>query len=329
MLRIAIVGAGGIARRHVEAIATIDFARVAAVVDVDAAKAERMAGQAGAEAYDSLEECVDDVDVVYVLTPPSARRPIIELAAGAGRHIVTEKPLAISLEDGEAIVAAAERAGVKLMVAFNHRFRRGYAMVKEAADSGSLGDIITVWSRRIGRGIPTGYNWRTDPKLMCGMSVESLSHDIDLIRWIAGEIVDVRATVHASNPEAPGFDDNAHVVMRLAGGGSAFIHASWSSYLGSNSRGVIGTHGAAEVVGPGLWDSEEYRFRTADMASEESQRIDDAFTGDSYTRENEYFLDCVLNDREPSITGRDGLAALRVSHGILRSHRDGVVADVG
>ena len=74
MLRIAIVGAGGIARRHVEAIATIDFARVAAVVDVDAAKAERMAGQAGAEAYDSLEECVDDVDVVYVLTPPSARR---------------------------------------------------------------------------------------------------------------------------------------------------------------------------------------------------------------------------------------------------------------
>ena len=117
--------------------------------------------------------------------------------------------------------------------------------------------------------------------------------------------------------------------MRLANGGSAFIHASWSSHLGSNSRGVIGTNGAAEVVGPGLWDSQEYRWRTADMDAEGSQQIDDAFSADSYVRENEHFLDCVLNDREPSITGRDGLAALRVSHAILRSHVEDVVARVG
>jgi myo-inositol 2-dehydrogenase/D-chiro-inositol 1-dehydrogenase len=329
VLRVAIVGAGGIARRHVEAVEQIAFARVTAVVDVDASKAEALARQAGARSYTALDECVDDVDVVHVLTPPSTRRAIVETAAEAGRDIVCEKPLAITLEDGEAIVAAAEAAGAKLMVAFNHRFRPGYSMVKRAADSGDLGDIITVWSRRMGRGIPSGYNWRTDPNLMCGMSVESLSHDIDLIRWIGGEIVDVRATIHASNPDLPGFDDNAHVVMRLANGGSAFIHASWSSYLGSNSRGVVGTSGAAEVLGPGLWDSAEYRWRTSDMASESSRSIDDAFSADSYVRENEDFLECVLNDREPSITGRDGLAALRVSHGILRSHHDGVVADVG
>ncbi|MBT3269820.1 hypothetical protein HN371_21925, partial [Candidatus Poribacteria bacterium] len=65
------------------------------------------------------------------------------------------------------------------------------------------------------------------------------------------------------------------------------------------------------------------------MASESSRSIDDAFSADSYVRENEHFLDCVLNDREPSITGRDGLATLRVSHGILRSHHEGVVAEVG
>jgi len=273
MLRVAIVGAGGIARRHVEAVDQIDFARVVAVVDIDAAKAERLAGQAGAKSYTALEECVADVDVVHVLTPPSKRRAIVDIAAQAGRHIICEKPLAISLEDGEAIVTAAEAAGVKLMVAFNHRFRRGYSMVKDAVDSGDLGDIITVWSRRMGRGIPSGYNWRTDPNLMCGMSVESLSHDIDLIRWIGGEIVDVRATIQASNPDLPGFDDNAHVVMRLANGGSAFIHASWSSYLGSNSRGVVGTNGAAEVTGPGLWDSAEYRWRTSDMASRYGRKL--------------------------------------------------------
>lgn len=328
MLKVAIVGAGGIARRHVDAIGQIDYARVTAVVDTDAGKAAALAAEADATACATLEECVSGVDVVHVLTPPSARREVVEVAARAGRHVVAEKPLAISLEDGEAIVEAAESAGIKLMIAFNHRFRPGYAMVKDAVDSGDLGDVITVWSRRMGRGIPSGYNWRTDPNLMCGMSVESLSHDIDLIRWIAGDIVDVRATIHASNPELPGFDDNAHVVMRLANGGTAFIHASWSSHLGSNSRGVVGTLGAAEVVGPGLWDSHEYRWRTAGMDSEGSQRIDDAFNADSYVRENEHFLDCVLNDHEPTITGRDGLAALRVSHGILRSHREDIVARI-
>jgi predicted dehydrogenase len=329
MLRVAIVGAGGIARRHVDAIGQIDYARVTAVVDTDAPKAAALATDVGCTPYATLEECVHDVDVVHVLTPPSARRRVIEVATRAGRHVLSEKPLAITVEDGQAIVDAAEAAGIRLMIAFNHRFRRGYSMVKEAVDSGDLGDVITVWSRRMGRGIPSGYNWRTDPDLMCGMSVESLSHDIDLIRWIAGDIVDVRATIHASNPDLPGFDDNAHVVMRLANGGSAFIHASWSSHLGSNSRGVVGTEGAAEVVGPGLWDSQEYRWRTASMDAEGSQRIDDAFNADSYLRENQHFLDCVLADREPTITGRDGLAALRVSHAILRSHREDVVVHVG
>ena len=93
------------------------------------------------------------------------------------------------------MVQAAKQADVKLMVAFNNRFRKGFKRLKEMVNAGTLGKLVNMWSQRIGRGIPQGYNWRTDPQLMCGMSIESLSHDIDLIRWIAGEIVDVRANI--------------------------------------------------------------------------------------------------------------------------------------
>ena len=161
----------------------------------------------------------------------------------------------------------------------------------------------------------------THPQLMCGMSIESLSHDIDLIRWTAGEIVDVRANIVISNPDLEGFDDNAHVVFTLANGGTAVIHASWSSHLGMNSRGVIGTHGTAVVDGPGLWDSRNFRWKTSDMEHESIEVINDSFANsDSYEMENRYFIDCLVSERQPTITGLDGLAALKVSHAILDSH---------
>jgi myo-inositol 2-dehydrogenase/D-chiro-inositol 1-dehydrogenase len=111
-------------------------------------------------------------------------------------------------------------------------------------------------------GVGSGPNWRTTPGLLCGMSVESLSHDIDLLRWMMGEVIDVRANVFESRPGLPGFDDTANVVCTLANGGTAVIHASWSSHLSRNSRGVIGTQGTAMVAGSGLWNLDRFHFKT-------------------------------------------------------------------
>ena len=164
-----------------------------------------------------------------------------------------------------------------------------------------------------------GYNWRTDPQLMCGMSIESLSHDIDLIRWIAGEIVDVRANIVVSNPDLEGFDDNAHVVMTLSNGGTAVIHASWSSHLGMNARGVIGTLGTAVVDGPGLWAGKHFRWKTCEMEHEHIEVIDDSYaTSDCYEMESRHFIDCIANDLPPAITGVRWLGG---SQGLARHTR--------
>jgi myo-inositol 2-dehydrogenase/D-chiro-inositol 1-dehydrogenase len=223
------------------------------------------------------------------------------------------------------MVEAAQKAGVHLMTAFNMRFRVGFARLKETVESGVLGEPIHFWSQRLGIGVGPGPNWRTTPGLLCGMSVESLSHDIDLVRWIAGQIADVRANVFESRPELPGFDDNANVVFSLANGGTAVIHASWSSHLGRNSRGVIGTLGTAMVAGSGLWNLDHFHLKTVDMEYERVQVIGDALDVKSYRAESAHFIDCIQRDRRPAVTGEDGLAALRVSHAILTSHREGRV----
>jgi predicted dehydrogenase len=321
-INIAIVGAGGIAKRHVEGLSAIESARIKAVVDIVPEKAEQLAALCGATAYGDLDGCLRQVDVVYVLTPPSFHRELAIEAMQAGKHVMVEKPIAIQLEDAEAMVAAARSAGVHLMVAFNMRFRRGFRRLKQVLDSGALGSPINVWSQRLGMGVGSGENWRTTPGLLCGMTVESLSHDIDLIRWLAGEIREVRALVQQSRNDLPGFDDNASILFTLASGATATIHASWSSHLGWNSRGIVGSRGTAMVDGRGLWDLTHFHLKTVEMEHETIEVLDEKLDVQSYREESRHFIDCLLQGRHPSISGEDGLQALRVSHAILTAQRE-------
>ena len=323
MVRIAFVGAGGIARTHARCLQDNPEGKIVGVIDRNSDAAERLAARHDARVFDNLEDCLGEVDTVYVLTPPSFHREYSVQAMEAGKHVLCEKPLATTLEDGEAMVDAARANGVKLMTAFNHRFRKGFSRLKEVADSGCLGETISYWCQRLGPAAPGAGNWRVTPGLLCGMTVESISHDIDMLRWLVGDVTAVSANVYESLPAYPGFDDNSTSVMTLACGGSAVIHASWSSLLGRNSRGIVGTKGTAYLEGPGLWTLKTLRWKTAEMDEAVEEDInDDDF---SYAAEDDHFLDCVANDRDLLVTGEDGLAALKISLAMLKSHRDQVV----
>lgn len=328
MVKIALVGAGGIAKRHAEAIGAIDGANIVAVVDVIRDKAVNLAASCGATAYEKMEDCLPEVDVVYVLTPPSLHRELVVRAVEAGKHVMVEKPIAIEIADAEAMVDAARKAGVKLATAFNMRFRKGFVRLKETIESGRLGDVVNCWSQRLGMGVGSGKNWRTTRGLLCGMSIESLSHDIDMTRWLVGEIRDVRAKTFETRKDLPGFDDNANIVFSLTNGGIATIHASWSSHIGRNSRGVIGTKGTAMIQGDGLWGLKWFHLKTSDMENEIIEVINDELDVASYREESRHFIDCVKRDLQPTVTGEDGLAALRLSHGILTSHREDRVIQI-
>ena len=333
-IKVAVVGTGGIARQHGLALTENITAEIVAAVDTDRGRREQFAARWGGEPFDRLDPALGRADAVYVLTPPGFRREYAVQALAAGKHVFCEKPLAVSVDDGAAIVEAAERHPVVAATGFNHRYRNGYRRLHEAARGGSLGTLHHFWCQRFGMGAGAlgtarGANWRTDPATLCGMTVESLSHDIDLMRWIMDdEVASVSAATFSTATDLEGFDNNSHVLLRLRSGASAVIDASWSSRIGFNSRGVLGTRGTAFVSGTalgnnGIWCSREFHRKTDDDEFESVEMLQDDLDDQSYRRQTDDFIDAIVTGRKPLASAADGYQALRVSHAILESARTG------
>lgn len=333
-VKVVVVGTGGIAKRHGEALVENENAEIIGAVDVDAAKAEAYAAKHGGKSYPSLFECLSDADAIYVLTPPSFRRQYAIEAIAAGKHVFCEKPLAIVPEDGKTIAEMAQKKGVIAMMGFNQRYRTGYRRLKNVVASGELGEVYHFWCHRFGMGaggngqVQSG-NWRTNVDLCCGMTIESLSHDIDLMRWILGdEAVTVTGHVHSTVVDLPDFDNNAQVLIKMKKGASAVINASWSSRIGVNSRGVLGKKGTAFVEGTdvgnnGIWCSTRFHVKTDDDEYERVEMLHDNLDVISYKAETNDFIDAIISGRQPLVSIWDGYETLRISQAILESSKKG------
>lgn len=325
MLKTIIVGAGAIAFAHAEALTKLGV-KIQGVYDINRTSAEKLALKYGSIAVDGIAELAKTVDMVHLCTPPAKRVEYAELAMAAGCHVVAEKPLAISIEDAQTMVDLAQKHKVKLMVDYNHRFRVGFQQLLRIVQSGRIGDVVDVFIYRLG--MLGGYagtdkdTWRRKPGLVCGMSIESLSHDIDMVLQLAGPIVDVKADIRGTFADVPQFDTNAHVSFNLKSGGMALIHSSWSSHLKGSSRGVIGTKGTVILEGDDLFDFTRIRTKTAEMEYEEVIKVNDTYnllTCPSYYNANKHFIDCILKKTESTVSGAYALSTLKVSHAILQS----------
>jgi myo-inositol 2-dehydrogenase/D-chiro-inositol 1-dehydrogenase len=327
VVRIGMIGAGGIARIHAENLRRIDGVRVAGVMDPVPERAETLAAACGARAFADLEALLEDVDAIYVCSPPTFHRVQVEAAAAAGKHVYLEKPIATTLEDGRAIAAALGSSPARAMVGFNNRFRPAFRRWRDLARE--LGAPRSAWILRMAPSTPEpNANWRTTPGLLCGITIESASHDIDLVRWALGEVDSVSGSTSGSLPELEGYDDTLSAVLRLDGGAAVTLSISWSSAVSLSSRGFVGGEGAACLVGPDMWTVTELRWGRA--GEPETVEPIDAVEGDDlgYRAASEHFIACLREDRDPEASVRDGLAALEVSLALLTSAAESRTADV-
>lgn len=308
------IGAGGIARTHAEQLRQMAGVRIAAVTDPDRSRAEALANECGAGVHERLESLLGEVDAVYVCSPPTTHRAQVEAVAAAGKHLYCEKPIATTLEDGRAIAAALSASRGRSMVGFNNRFRPAFRRWRNAVRDGELGTPLSAWILRTAPSTPpAGTNWRTTPGLLSGITIESASHDIDLLRWTFGEIGHVAGATASSLPDLAGFDDNLNAVLQVDGGPAVALTVSWSSALSMSSRGVIGSEGTICLIGPDMWTVTELR-RAGTGEAEVIERIDPAEGGDlGYRAASEHFIECIRDGRDPEVTVHDGLAALEVS----------------
>jgi predicted dehydrogenase len=226
MLRIGIIGTGGIADAHIQGyLAFPDECEIVALADVAAGRAAQKAEQFGLSAtgYDDPGEMIAEagLDLVSIATPPSTHAPLTIAGLDAGVHVLVEKPMAPSLEECEAMLAAQERSGKLLSVVAQNRFRDDLATLKEVIDSGLLGSISHVridsawW-----RGLPY-YDlwWRgTWEKEGGGCTLNHAIHHIDLLLWLLGSPAEVTAMLTNAQHENSEVEDLSVAVFRYERG---------------------------------------------------------------------------------------------------------------
>ncbi|MBI2321625.1 MAG: Gfo/Idh/MocA family oxidoreductase [Chloroflexi bacterium] len=323
-----IIGIGKHAdRRMAPAFPRTSNSRLVAVCSRDQSRATAFATHHGAEAgYDSYERLLGHpgVQVVYVATPHSLHRAHVLQAAEAGKHVLCEKPMALTVPDAEAMVAACRRAGVVLGVCFQNRYHPAHVEVRRLVADGRVGRVLQVRAQfsRLVHGDWQG--WRADPAMtgagcLMGMGV----HPLDLVRYVTGEEVTEVSAMMDQPPAGASVDYAVAALLRLSGGGFAVVDNSHRSPWADNDlvlygsqarvagRGTVGTllRGGLELVSEGV--SLRADYPDADPA-----------TG-LYARMIEDFSRCVVEDRPPAVTGDDGLAMTRITEAILCSVREG------
>lgn len=327
----AVIGLGMMGERHAQVWKELPTTRLVSVYDIVEERAQEVAEQLGCEAAGSLEEAVraDGVQIVSVCTDDQAHREACVAAAEAGCHVLVEKPLATTLEDCDAIIDACERAGVKLMTGHICRFDAHYTRCRDAVQAGEVGEIVQVFARR-NNIVPSGRRIgpRTSVAYFLGV------HDIDLIHWVTGKRI-TRVYAEASSKVLAdiGADDSIMTVFRMEDDSVGALETCWVIPEGSpNSLDarleIVGTLGrvAARVGGEGFEQASQERATRPDIVYW-TEMHDRAYGG--LRRQLEHFADCVIEDREPSITPQDARAAVAVAEAIHRSLETGAPAEVG
>ena len=332
---VGIFGTGLSATQHLAGIAGTTNGRVVAIAGRSMEKAQVLASQWGIpQVYGSMEELVSDpnVEVVHTCVPPDIRVPVVRACARAGKHVLIEKPMARTVAEADQIIDSCERAGVLLSAMFQNRFTPLAKRLKQAVDDGELGRILLVtlsakWFRTAEYYVESG--WRGTAEREGGaVLINQAIHSIDLLQWIMGPVAELSGLT-ATTLHPIEMEDTGVAMLRFGNGAIGSIVATTVAYPGFSDRlEVHGERGTACLIqGEGRleWNlrGEEPRIETA--SSQVSHGVSDpaATPSQGHTDQFSDFYLAIREGRQPSITGRDGRAALEIVEAIYQSSREG------
>ena len=287
--------------------------------DDDAVRGRAAATSHGIAFVATEAALLDRVDGVIVASVNSEHRRLVELAAAAGAHVLCEKPLATSVEDGRAIVAACAAAGVRLMTAFPMRFSPVIRALEDSLRAGTLGEIVCLEGVNTGEMPDIHRAWFVDPVLAGGGAVmDHVVHLADLARWLLGsEVVEVYAVANRILQER--FDPvetGGLVSLRFANGAFATIDCSWSKPRSYPTWGGL----SIEVVGTkGVVTADAFRQHLVLYGTREAGISWPFWGSDPNVGMLIEFVAAIREDREPAVTGLDGLRAVEIVEAAYRS----------
>lgn len=333
-IKVAVFGCGAIAeRRHIPEYAANENVELVAFADPIVERAEKMAETYGGKAYSSYEELLanETVDAVSVCTPNYLHAPMAIAAANAGKHVLVEKPMAVSAEEGEQMIEAAKKNGVYLMVGHNQRLMPPHVKAKEILDSGKLGKVLNF---RTSFGHPGPEGWSVDgadswffrkEEAIMGAMGDLGVHKSDFIRYLLNdEVSEVAGFISTLHKEGTKVDDNATCLLRMKSGAIGTLVASWTQYrAGDNStvlwceNGVmkIGTVEGDEVIVE-LTNGTVETYKVGAMATNEKQVPSGVIDA---------FVESIVTQTPPAISGEEGLRSLQVILAAFESEKTGQI----
>ncbi len=325
-VRVALIGCGRAGMIHARSYAgSIREAELTGLCDpmtenLEQAKAELSVPFACTDYHEIIDR--PDVDAVVVVTPTQFHRDIVIAAAQAHKHVFCEKPMAVTVEECDEMIAACRDNGVKLQLGFMRRFDRNFRRGKELLDSGAVGRVTLLKSNTFGPSQPKP--WMFDVHRSYGPIGEVNSHDFDTLRWYAGsEVKMIHAVGHNfRSPEAaeeyPDYYDTCSVLLEFENGVVGNISGAQYVTYGYDSRAeILGTNGIIRV---GSQNANTVETVTTDGCiradSMDSWRT---LFREAYVEEDRAFIRAILEDTAPEVTGHDGRMALLLVQEGLRS----------
>jgi predicted dehydrogenase len=293
-------------------------AELVGIWDDDLERLKGFCEQAKATAFEDIDALLAQVDAVVICSENKKHAELGERAANAGKHILCEKPLVTSEEEAERMIGAVERAGVKLMTAFPCRFSPAFQRLVERVRAGEIGAVKAICATNRGR-CPFGWFVEVD-KSGGGAMIDHVVHVTDLLRALLGEEPLLVQAQTGGNVYGQEWDDTAMLTIEFPSGIFATLDSSWSrpkayKTWGDVTMNVVGEKGTIELdmFGPAV-DVYSNQGLNHTLAGYTSNL--DALMVDEFIR-------ACLDDREPIVTGHDGLQASRVAMAGYRSVEEG------
>ncbi len=297
-LRIGVVGVGVMGSNHARVLSELPGVKLIGVADPDRKRRETVARNLGCAAFDDTDALLDQgVDAVTIAAPTHLHRDIAIACAARGIHVMVEKPIAPTVEESRAIVAAARRAGVTLMVGHVERFNPAVQSIKRAIQDQ---DILSIAITRVGPFPPRMSN--------VGVVIDLAVHDIDLIRWFTdSEIVEIQPQLSSAVAER---EDIALLQFRTASGVLAHINTNWLTpfkartiHVATRDKYLIGDLLTLQVTECfGFQPDGSYSMRHLSVGYAEPLRA-----------ELLAFVNAIRTGRTPPVTGEEGVASLEVA----------------
>lgn len=313
-LRFCLVGAGRAGQVHARSLVVhIPQGELVALVDVSAESLQKTGDAFGIEArFNTLEAALEgiDFDAVIITTPTFTHQSLTVLAADAKKHVFCEKPMALTLDECDAMITAAKRNGVFLQIGFMRRFDPEFAAAAKRIQAGEIGRPTIVKSLTHGPGLPPA--WAHDLKTSNGLLAEVNSHDWDCVRWLAGsnpervycEVANFKGAERGV--DTPNFYDNALVSMRFESGALGSISGVCPCEYGYDAR--------VEIVGErGIMQIGELKGQAVVVCTNRDHGLvspiyrtwPERFAW-GYIREMEHFITSISTGAPPEVSGEDG-----------------------